>query len=89
MRSVQENRNLPGDREVLMNGATLSPILTAFWASKPAPSMTEGFDVFVQLVMAAITTDPCRSLYSFPSSHVIEALVEMSLAAISNPLNPT
>jgi hypothetical protein len=30
----------------------------AFLASKPAPSITEGFDVLVQLVMAEITTEP-------------------------------
>src|SRR6185503_16464341 len=28
--------------------------------------MTEGFDVFVQLVMAAMTTEPFERSYSFP-----------------------
>src|SRR5205085_2604875 len=29
-----------------------------FWASSPAASITDGLDVFVQLVMAAMTTEP-------------------------------
>ena len=35
-----------------------SPRSTAFRASRPAPTITDGFDVFVQLVIAAITTSP-------------------------------
>lgn len=31
----------------------------AFFATKAAPSITLGFDVFVQLVIAAMTTSPC------------------------------
>ena len=38
-----------------------SPRSTAFFASSPAPSISEGFDVFVQLVIAAITTEPFAS----------------------------
>jgi len=30
-------------------------------ASSPAATMTEGFEVLVQLVMAAITTEPLRT----------------------------
>ncbi len=48
----------PGARLVFTQGFTRSPRATAFRASRPAPSMTAGFDVFVQLVMAAITTAP-------------------------------
>ncbi|KYN21854.1 hypothetical protein ALC57_05748, partial [Trachymyrmex cornetzi] len=33
----------------------------------PAPSITLGLLVFVQLVIAAITTEPCFNSYSFPS----------------------
>src|SRR5439155_13358649 len=51
----------PGARLVLTHGRRWSPACTAFFASSPAPSMTEGFDVFVQLVMAAITTAPWSS----------------------------
>src|SRR5437763_16074931 len=43
---------------VLTAGLTRSPRSTAFLASRPAPTITVGFEVFVQLVMAAITTDP-------------------------------
>jgi hypothetical protein len=34
------------------------PFSTAFFASSPAPIITLGFDVFVQLVIAAMTTAP-------------------------------
>src|SRR5437773_9255118 len=34
------------------------PFSTAFLASRPAATITEGFEVLVQLVMAAITTEP-------------------------------
>ena len=40
----------------------MSPRSTAFFATSPAASITLGFDVFVQLVMAAITTSPCFRL---------------------------
>ena len=32
---------------------------SAFFATNPAAIITEGFDVFVQLVIAAMTTVPC------------------------------
>src|SRR5436189_3879508 len=48
----------PGARLVFTHGCRLRPRWTAFRASRPAPIMTLGFDVFVQLVMAAITTAP-------------------------------
>ena len=38
------------------------PRSTAFFASSPAATITDGFDVFVQLVIAAITTEPCCSV---------------------------
>ena len=62
----------PGDSEVLMYGATFKPILTAFCARSPAPSITLGFEVFVQDVIADITTDPCFKVYVLPSSQVNE-----------------
>jgi hypothetical protein len=37
------------------------PFSTARFATRPAPIMTLGFDVLVQLVIAAMTTDPCSS----------------------------
>ena len=50
----------PGARLVLTHGFACSPFSTAFFATRPAASITEGFDVFVQEVIAAITTSPCR-----------------------------
>ena len=41
-----------------MVSETVSPRWTAFLARSPAASMTEGLEVLVQEVMAAMTTDP-------------------------------
>ena len=43
---------------VLTHGLVLSPLATAFCARRPAASITLGLLVFVQLVIAAITTAP-------------------------------
>ncbi len=51
----------PGARLVLTVGRTVRPRSTARLASRPAATITEGFEVLVQLVMAAITIDPCSS----------------------------
>jgi hypothetical protein len=53
---------LPGASEVFTQGRVTRPRSTAFLATRPAPSMTDGFEVLVQLVMAAITTAPWRSV---------------------------
>jgi hypothetical protein len=45
---------------------TFNPKSWAFFATRPAPSITLGFDVFVQLVIAAITTLPCFSSAGCP-----------------------
>src|SRR2546421_1747943 len=60
----------PGASEVFTQGLTLSPFCTALRARIPAPSITDGFDVFVQLVIAAITTCPWSSSVSVPSASV-------------------
>src|SRR6202030_742789 len=69
----------PGASEVFTHGLRLRPLSTAFLASSAAPTMTEGLDVFVQEVIAAITTEPWSTLVSVPSSRVTwvgcEALV--------------
>ena len=39
-------------------GGTVSPRATAFRASSPAATMTVGLEVFVQLVIAAMATEP-------------------------------
>jgi hypothetical protein len=48
----------PGASEVLTVGATRSPRAMALRASRPAPTMTVGLDVFVHDVIAAIATEP-------------------------------
>src|SRR6202158_3002589 len=50
----------PGARLVFTHGWRASPRSTAFFASRPAAIITLGFEVFVQLVIAAITTEPWR-----------------------------
>src|SRR5437867_13031515 len=58
----------PGASEVLTQAGTCNPRSTAFFASSPAAIITDGLEVFVQLVIAAITTEPWRSSQSWPSS---------------------
>jgi hypothetical protein len=48
----------PGARLVLTHGFRVRPRSTAFLARRPAAMSTLGLEVFVQLVMAAMTTDP-------------------------------
>src|SRR5262245_10968198 len=50
---------LPGASEVLTHGFGFKPFAAAFLASSPAATITFGFDVLVQEVIAAITTSPC------------------------------
>src|SRR6478735_11326495 len=54
----------PGARVVLTQGLVVRPRSTAFLASSAAPSITEGLDVLVQLVIEAITTAPWSSTNS-------------------------
>src|SRR3712207_1477166 len=58
----------PGARVVLTHGLRARPRSTALRASRAAPIMTCGLEVFVQDVMAAMTTAPWSSSYSVPSS---------------------
>ena len=58
----------PGARLDLTQGLRLRPRSTARLARRPAPTITAGFDVFVQLVIAAMTTAPCSSWNVSPSS---------------------
>ena len=60
----------PGARLDFTHGRRVRPRSTAFFASRPAATITCGFDVFVQLVMAAMTTAPwSRGKRSPSSSH--------------------
>src|SRR5215204_6369141 len=58
----------PGAREVLTHGLEARPRSTALRASSPAASITDGLEVLVQLVMAAITTWPWSRSNRVPSS---------------------
>ena len=52
----------PGAKLVFTYPGTWSPSCTALRARRPAAIITAGFDVFVQLVIAAMTTAPSRRL---------------------------
>ena len=58
----------PGASVVFTHGLRCNPRSTAFFASSAAAIITDGFDVFVHEVMAAITTAPWSSSNSVPSS---------------------
>src|SRR2546428_13827820 len=60
----------PGASDVLTHGFVASPRSTAFLASSPAAIITCGFDVLVQLVMAAIATWPWSSSKDWPAAVV-------------------
>src|SRR5690606_39948584 len=57
----------PGASEVWTHGLRVGPRAGAFRASRPAPIITLGFEVLVQLVIAAITTEPSRKTNEEPS----------------------
>src|SRR4051812_19789071 len=48
----------PGASDVLTHGLDFRPLATALRASRPAAISTDGLDVLVQDVMAAIATSP-------------------------------
>ncbi len=52
----------PGASDVLTHGLVVRPFLTAFLASKPAASMTDGLLVLVHDVIDAMTMEPWFSL---------------------------
>src|SRR3954447_20404065 len=58
----------PGASEVFTQGFGFSPLACALRATSPAATSTDGFDVFVQEVIAAITTSPWVSSKFFPST---------------------
>src|SRR5919108_2451995 len=57
----------PGASEVFTHGLAASPRSTALRASRPAASITDGLEVLVQLVIAAITTWPWSRSKAVPS----------------------
>ena len=56
----------PGAIDVLTHGFTLRPFAFALRARSAAASITDGLDVFVQLVMDAMTTSPSLRVTSAP-----------------------
>src|SRR5882672_12668242 len=60
----------PGARVVLTHGLRLSPRSTAFLASSAAATITDGLDVFVHDVIAAIATAPWSMTHGVPSVRV-------------------
>src|SRR4029078_8558750 len=76
----------PARGGVFTQGRRVGPASTAFFASRPAPSITDGFEVFVQLVIAAITTAPWPSSNSCPSSVLTTACAgSASATAVAGP----
>ena len=69
----------------MTQGFTFRPFLTALRASKPAPIITEGLEVLVQLVMAAMTTSPSFSWLDFLPS--LNALLNACGACPSGTLS--
>src|ERR1700744_2495010 len=68
----------PGASVVLTQYVLLRHAAPAFLASRAAPTMTDGLEVLVQEVMAAITTEPWSMVTSVPSSIVTRVGVECS-----------
>src|ERR671920_1048552 len=75
----------PGAKLVLTCGSTESPLSTALRAKSPAPTMTEGLLVFVQLVIAAITVEPCLMRASSPSRFTVTISPTSSGVVSSKP----
>src|SRR5829696_528020 len=77
----------PGAREVLTHGLRCRPRSTALRATRPAASITDGFDVFVQDVMAAIVTAPWSSVTSSPEARCTGVGVEVAPVDRSDAAN--
>ena len=60
----------PGASVVLTHGLRVRPFSTAFFASSAAATITDGLDVFVHDVIAAIATAPWSSTQCVPSARV-------------------
>ena len=73
----------PGASEVFTHGLLCRPRSTALRARSPAPIITDGLDVLVQLVIAAITTCPWSSWTSVPSSRVTGTTSSARASAIA------
>src|SRR6266498_3396569 len=72
----------PGASEVLTHGLDWSPRSAAFLASSPAAIITEGLEVLVQLVIAAITTCP------WSRSKLVPSESRTGTETLARPLTP-
>ena len=73
----------PGASEVFTHGLRSRPRSTALRASRPAPTITDGLEVLVQLVIAAITTRPWSSSKVSPSSSVTSIASSLRAADVA------
>ena len=76
----------PGASEVFTHGLTVRPRSTALRASRPAPIITDGLEVLVHDVIAAITTWPWSSSVSVPSASVTGAETSARSATCTPPV---
>src|SRR5438067_9523127 len=60
----------PGASDVLTHGLTVRPRSTAFLATSAAPTITNGLEVLVHEVMAAMTTAPWSRVTDVPLAKV-------------------
>ena len=72
---------LPGASDVLTHGLTDSPRASALRATSPAASMTDGFEVLVQLVIAAITMSPSLKRWGRPSTGIDRGALTWTVSA--------
>ena len=71
----------PGASDGLTHGFVSRPRSTAFFARRPAATRTDGFEVFVQEVIAEMTTAPCGISYvTRPSTTGTVASADRALA---------
>jgi hypothetical protein len=76
----------PGASDVFTHGLAVSPRSTAFLASSPAPIITDGLEVFVQEVIAAMTTWPWSISVSVPSASVSGVAADTRSATWTPPV---
>ncbi len=77
----------PGASEVLTQGLAVSPKARALRASSPAATSTAGFEVLVQLVIAAMSTAPSLiSTLPSPSLAAAAPLAEGCVCARSSAI---
>ena len=72
---------------VFTQGWTSIPSARAFFAISPAPTMTDGLDVLVQLVIAATTIVPSPISTVRPSISILTALGVRAATAVPPPVS--